>query len=301
MTAKTSKETSDRQKACRFVLSALFQQGQEIGQLLIDLFLPHRQEGDPEPHFFGTVVAIGRKLKHAIREVVAADSRLFAANAALDAERLVRKRKASTLSRQIIGLRGACRSLFVDLPVQQLGFDERTFQDPVPLLIQADRVVESLESGEADAETLFPDDDFNPKKYAIQVQGTADGLRDCLDHIADLKRNVDDALLHKRAVTETYDELFLYGARTFESYCRMAGKTELANRVRPSESRRGRTQVPPEETAAVEGSDDPKTEAAQAEAGQAEAVPAATDRAEAPPVQSAQASGTNDETPAAES
>ncbi len=301
MSAKTSKETSDREKACRFVLSALFQQGQEIAQLLIELFLPHRQESDPEPNFFATVVAIGRKLKHAIDEVVAADSRLFAANAALDAERLVRKRKALTLNRQIIGLRGACKSLFVDLPVQQLGFDERTFQDPVPLLIQADRVVESLKNGENEAETLFPDDDFSPKKYAVQVRGTADGLRDCLDHIADLRRKADEALLHKRAVTEVYDELFLYGARTFESYCRMAGKTELANRVRPSESRRGRTQVPPEETASSKGSDEPKTEAAQAEAGQAEAVQAATVRSEANPAQSAQASSASNETPAAES
>ncbi len=245
MQAKTSKESSDREKACRFVLAALFQQGLEIGRLLVELFLSHRQEGDPEPEFFGTIVAVGRKLKHAIDKVVSADNRLFAANAALDKERQARGDKAFRLSRLIIGLRGACKSLFVNLPVQDLGFDARTAQDPVPLLIQADRVVENLESGEVKAEPLFEDDDFNPKKYAAQVRGRADELRACLDNVADLKRDAEQALIAKGVVTGEYDELFLHGARTFESFCRLAGETELADRVRPSVSRPGRTEVPP--------------------------------------------------------
>ncbi len=247
MPAKTSKESSDRLKACRFVLAALFRNGQEISRLLVELFGPHQQEGDPEPNFFATVVAIGRKLKIAIEGVISADNRLFAANAALDKERQLRGKKTSRLSRLIIGLRGACKSLFVDLPVQDLGFDTRTFQDPVPLLIQADRVVENLENGEVKAEPLFPGDDFDPKKYAAQVRSRADELRTCLDRLAERRRAAEKALLHKQAVTREYDDLFLHGARTFESYCRMAGKTQLADRVRPSESRPGRTEVPPSE------------------------------------------------------
>ena len=247
MPAKTSKESSDRLKAARFVLSALFQHGQEISRLLVELFLPVQQEGDPEPEFFGTVTAIGRKLKVAIDQVIAADNRLFAANAALDAERLVRNQKASNLSRMVIGLRGACNSLFVDLPVQQLGFDARTAQDPAPLLIQADRVVESIEGGEVRSQPLFRKGGFDPREYAAEVRQGAVELRTCLDKMSDLQRDAEAALLHKREVTQEYDALFRDGARTFESYCRMAGKTELADRVRPSVKRPGRTEVPPGE------------------------------------------------------
>ena len=41
-------------------------------------------------------------------------------------------------------------------------------------------------------------------------------------------------MLAKREVTKEYDELFLYGARTLENYCRMVGKVELADRIRSS-------------------------------------------------------------------
>ena len=263
MPARTSKESSDRLKAARFVLSVIFQRGQEISDLLVGLFRPHLREGDPEPEFFGTVVAIGRRMSVAIDTVIAADHRLFAANAAVDAERTVRRKKAAELFRLISGLRGACNALFVDLQVQRFGFDARTAQDPAPLVLQAERVAEHLENGEIVAEYVFEGDDFDPGKYAGQVREKATGLRTCLDHMADLQRDAEKALLHKRDVTDEYDSLFGDGARTFESYCRMAGETELADRVRPSETRPGVTQVPPN------GEEEP-TEASAAERSAAE-------------------------------
>ena len=255
MLAKTSKETSDREKACRFLLAAFFQQGPEISRLLVETLRPHRRDADPEPDFFATVVALGRALEDAIGRVVAADNVLFAANAVLDATITLREDKTSQLSRLIIGLRGACNALFVDLSVQRLGFDTRTFQDPVPLLIQADRVVESLSCEPIEGEHVFEDDDFDPTRYAVKVQKKAKELRDALDGVAKARRHADTVLLEKRAVTSDYDQLFLHGARTFESYCRLAGQTELADRVRPSESRPGRTRVAPDEVpdSAVEG------------------------------------------------
>ena len=247
MPAKTSKETSDREKACRFVVTAFFQQGQDLSQKLSALLEPHLQEGDPAPDFYGTVAALGRGLTNLIRKVVSADNALFAANAALDAARQLRSDQASQLSRLIIGLRGACNALFVDLPVQQLGFDQRTAQDPVPLLIQADRVVENLREGFASqARYLFEGDDFDPLKYADQIERGAGQLRKALDRVADSQRYAEKVMLEKRAVTQEYDDLFLHGARTFEGYCRLVGDTELADRVRPSEARPGRTEVIPD-------------------------------------------------------
>ena len=82
------------------------------------------------------------------------------------------------------------------------------------------------------------------------------GLADIVDNMSDLQRDAEAALLHKREVTKEYDALFRDGARTFESYCRMAGKTELADWVRPSVKRPGRTEVPPGEAPEPTAGDD---------------------------------------------
>ncbi len=253
MPAKTSKETSDREKACRFVLAALFQQSQEISQRLLALYQPFLEEGDPVPDFFGTIVTLGLGIKKAILEVISADKVLFIANAALTAARQARSDRAAELSRLIIGLRQACSALFLDLPVQQLGFDQRTAQDPVPLLIQATRIVERLRDGSAnEVERLFDGDNFDPTRYADQVEQKAAQLREALDEVADAGRHAEKTMLEKRTITEEYDNLFLHGARTFESYCRLVGKTELASRVRPSEDRSGRTEIEPDEDTSPE-------------------------------------------------
>ncbi len=154
-------------------------------------------------------------------------------------------------------------------------------------------MADSLESGEIQAEPLFPGDDFDPRKYAKQIRGRAGELGTCLDRIPDLQRDAEAALLHKREVTDEYDSLFGNGARTFESYCRMAGKTKLADRVRPSASRPGRTQLPPGEAeSAAEDS------TAQENAAQENAAEESTAAKSTAPEPAAQESVAGDSVPA---
>ena len=58
MSAKISKEDTDRSKSGRFLLAALERQGPHVASLLGVLATPHRREDDPDPGFLGTVVGM---------------------------------------------------------------------------------------------------------------------------------------------------------------------------------------------------------------------------------------------------
>lgn len=247
MRANTSKQTADRDKSCRFVLAAIFLHGPGLGRDLLQLFGPRTDEG-PALDFLGSIMALGSKLKEAIGRVVAADKVLFIANAAHQSAVKARDVNALSLSLQVGAVRGACRILLTELSVGEYGFDQSTTQDPVLLLAQTERVVEHLQSGEAKSSgTFFPGDDFDPAKYAHHLETGAVKLRSSLDEVAETRRRAELMMLEKENLTEEYDNFFLHGARLFESYCRLVGKKELADRLRPSEVNRGRTEVEPDE------------------------------------------------------
>ena len=264
MTAKTSIETANKEKDARSLLAALFQHGPGIGQLLVDFFRPDPAEGETAPDvtapdstvpdFPSTILAIAQKLRGSILALVAADHRLFTANAEVDTARSDRDEKGSILSRQLGSLKTVCNSL-VKNPVQSMGFDRQATQDHAPLLMQSERVVDHLRGAQFEADDyVFPDDDFDPKKYADRVESSAAHLREALDKVAETSRVAQAAMLDKRTKSAAFNNLYVHGARTFESYCRMVGQDEMADRIRQSVRRR-QSQPEPEEVPEAFGQD----------------------------------------------
>ena len=79
------------------------------------------------------------------------------------------------------------------------------------------------------------------------MKETADSLRDLLARIGAAKRRTEDLYLKKQEAAKEYDQLFTRAARIFEDCCRLVGRDELANRIRPSEAQPGRTAKKPDE------------------------------------------------------
>ena len=82
MSAKTSKRTTDKEKRGRSLLASLFNQGAMVAAAVLDIVRPHRADGDDEPDVLSTILGLARTVQYALGKVVAADERLFVANAA---------------------------------------------------------------------------------------------------------------------------------------------------------------------------------------------------------------------------
>ncbi len=140
----------------------------------------------------------------------------------------------------------------------------------MPVLRQADRLVKIFAQGELETvlgPPIFEGIPFEPKDRGPRLKEVADELREVLDEVGKAKRGTEDAYLKKQEATKSYDQLFTRAARTFEDWCRLVGRSDLADRVRPSERRPGRTvEEPPEpsEETANAASDEASSEDAPA-------------------------------------
>ncbi len=270
MLVKTSKETTDREKSFVFLHSVFLLQGPSVARELVELCHPALQgDGGPseEPDFLSVILGFSRALKESLGRLVTADEQHYAEKASYNA--VLQQR--DSLSRKLTGLIVALRRIILgshEKPdLNRLGLEGDTAREPVPVLRQADRIVKIFAEGKLEAlvgSPIFDDAPFEVKGRGDQLKAVADDLREVLQEVGDANRQTENAYLKKVEVTNAYDQLFTRAARTFEDWCRLVGRNELADRIRPSERRPGRTvQEPPEasEEASEEATEESSPEA----------------------------------------
>ncbi len=106
---------------------------------------------------------------------------------------------------------------------------------------------------------------LDPRSYTEQIKATSETLRSSLEQINTVQRKIDGLLEEKQKVMDEYDLIFLRVARQFEELCRFAGHKKLAEKVRPSTTRPGRTVQEPDN-----GDDESAAAEAAADAGNGE-------------------------------
>ncbi len=220
MKVKTSKEITDRQEATTFVLSVFKVQGPSVADEVTELFRPGFEPVEA-PDFAASISTSARTLKVTIADLVESDEAHYTEKAALAALLDERALVTASLKRLLVGLRRILLGQHDKVDLGRLGFGGETSREPLPLLRQGERIVAVVDGDElADilGEPLFAGATFDPTLYRDEIRQAVAALRSVLDRIGKAQRTVEP------------------------DWCRLVGRDDLAERIRPSVSRPGRTE-----------------------------------------------------------
>ncbi len=263
MAQKLRKMVMKRAALCDRVTGAARVQGPEIGAGLGEFLSPGLGEGEVMPDQGATIQLYGRKLEGFRDAMVEADAAYLKQRAAFADLQLESQAPTGKLKGSILSLRSTCKGLLGKESLRALGLDFKIASDPPGVLRQGEIIRERLMSSQGE---LTPErwvkGALAREELASELGQDIDQQQAMVDRLVEQRKVVDTAKVRKDQALQEFDRQFIPIARVLEATFRVAGETELADRIRPTVRQLGRDDGQGEEQA------EPATEPDRADAAE---------------------------------
>jgi hypothetical protein len=233
-----SKLVVDRQKSAQAVIAAGETNASLIADELKKLLDPHLRKSEKLPDIDLLIDLVARYLGTSTDAMIAADEKNLLELADDDAIRDARDEAAAALYSTLGDLREWVTALFGTAALRALGFSGPTPQEPVALSRFAGEVVSALSSTKL-PKPKRPGIKWDPADTVAEIKAAREALDKLLTGVARELREAQGTLTAKNAAITEHDERFSRAASFYAGLFRLAGQSDLADRVRPSPRRAG--------------------------------------------------------------
>jgi hypothetical protein len=254
-----SKMVNDRQRSARVVIHAAFTQAETLSTQLEEMLAPGLP-ADGNSSVSGMIRRLGRTLQASIDRLVAADKAHEAEKSDDLAVRVELEEATEQLYREVVEFRTGLEAVGHPNALLHIGVAGATPREPVALVRLGQAVQDQLPL----VATMVPVRrglTFDAMTYQEPLAAAVARLEAAQDAMQREQRELQITLMAKNRALAEHDACFMTVARTLEALFRLAGLTELADRVRPSARRPGQVEeeieVPGEEAPAVPGEEAP--------------------------------------------
>jgi hypothetical protein len=241
----SSKQVTDRQKSAQAVTASIETHADEVGQAVARRLAPCLERGEKMPDVALLLRLLGRELAARVAAMVAADEAHERELGDDAGPREDRDAAAAKLGARMVELREIITGVYGQATATALGFVERTPQDPVVLVRFAGNVVLAIED-KGFGRARVRGASLDAREIATELKALIAALNGHLADVAREQREAQATLGRRNAAMDSSDASFSDVASVQSVMLRVAGRADLAARVRPSTRNPGRTDEQPE-------------------------------------------------------
>ncbi len=277
MGQKLRKMVMKRKGLCDLVVGATRVQGPGVADSLGEYLSAGLETEETLPDLATLFELYGRKLESYGDAMVATDEAYLAELARLAEVRAEGAAPTRSLKDKILSLRATCQGLFGEDTLGPLALDFNLAQDVQGVLRQAEIIRERVASSDKElVSDRWVNGSLDHESSARELDPEIEVLHQVVQRLVEQGKRVDTAKVRKDKALEDFDRQYILIARAVESTFRVAGETDLADRIRPSVRQLGRDDGQGQQAAEPDATPQPEPSGAEqvADTGTAAEQPA---------------------------